>query len=75
MRRLKRNGVLVYLDRPLEDLLPTDDRPLTDSTDKIRRLYEIRRPLYQAAADITITEWSSIEKTLAQILQEWSNIR
>jgi len=75
VRRLKRNGVLVYLDRPLEQLLPTDDRPLADSTDKIRRLYEIRRPLYQAAADITITEWSSIEKTLAQILQEWSNIR
>lgn len=74
VRRLKRNGVLVYLDRPLEQLLPTDDRPLADSTDKIRSLYEIRRPLYQAAADITITEWSSIEKTLAQILQEWSNI-
>ena len=75
VRRLKRNGVLVYLDRPLEQLLPTDDRPLADSTDKIRSLYEIRRPLYQAAADITITEWSSIEKTLAQILQEWSKIQ
>lgn len=74
VRRLRRNGVLVYLDRPLKDLLPADDRPLADSADKIRKLYDVRRPLYQAAADITITEWSSIDKTLEQILQEWGKI-
>ena len=33
---LKSNGVLVFLDRPPSELIPTSDRPLADREDKIR---------------------------------------
>ncbi|MBE6989374.1 MAG: shikimate dehydrogenase [Ruminococcaceae bacterium] len=51
---LRLNGSLVFLDRPLEHLLPTADRPLSDSNDKLRSLYARRRPIYLSAADAVI---------------------
>ena len=49
--RLKRNGRLFLLDRSLSELLPTADRPLANSREKIERLYRERMPVYRAAAD------------------------
>lgn len=51
MWRLARNGVLVYLTRPLE-AFATEERPL--SAGGVAALYEARRPLYEAYADITV---------------------
>lgn len=51
---LKQNGVLAFLDRPLSALLPTDDRPLSNDAAKLRALYETRRPIYTAAADVIV---------------------
>lgn len=52
---LRRNGKLYLLDRPLRDLLPTDDRPLANTVEKITALYHEREPIYKAAADAVIT--------------------
>ena len=60
---LKQNGTLVFLDRPLEALLPTDDRPLADTEEKIKQLYAEREPVYRAAADEIIP----VDDTPAQI--------
>ena len=51
---LKQNGVVVFLDRALSELLPTADRPLANSAEKIRALYGARRPKYLASADVTL---------------------
>lgn len=51
VRRLRQNGRLVFLDRPLEQLTATDRHPLSDTPEKLRRLYEARHGLYLAAAD------------------------
>ena len=48
---LKQNGRLFWLDRDPDALIPTDDRPLADTADKIRTLYRERYPVYQSAAD------------------------
>ncbi len=48
---LKRNGQIYFLDRALSELLPTDDRPLADSADKITALYEKRYDRYLATCD------------------------
>lgn len=48
---LRRNGRLYFLDRPLEALLPTPDRPLASSAEDIRRRYEERYGRYLALAD------------------------
>ena len=52
--RLKHNGLLVFIDRPLSQLLPTADRPTANSAEKIARLYETRLPIYCKAADVTV---------------------
>ena len=51
VRLLKHYGRLVFLDRPLDQLLPSLDRPLGDTAEKLARLYAERRPIYLAAAD------------------------
>lgn len=51
LRALAMNGRLFFLDRPLSQLLPTEDRPLARDSQQIRRLYEERYPIYRQAAD------------------------
>ena len=51
---LRRNGRLVFLDRPLRDLLPTLDRPLASSAEAIQRRYTERYPRYCSSADCRI---------------------
>ncbi len=48
---LRQNGRLFWLDRNPDALVPTDDRPLADTAEKMRRLYLAREPVYRAAAD------------------------
>ncbi len=54
VRRLKQNGTLIFLDRPLSDLVPTADRPTASSAEAIKRRYEERYEVYTAAADLTL---------------------
>lgn len=73
VRYLKQNGVLVFLDRALENLISTEDRPLSSSPEALKKRYEERYELYKAAADIIIdansspadeaeTIWKELEK-------------
>ena len=66
---LKQNGTLVFLDRPPEALLPTDDRPLADDAAKLRALYQTRYPIYTAAADVTVPVTGTPEETAKTILE------
>ncbi len=54
IRELKRNGRLFFIDRPLRDLLPTEDRPLASTAEAIRKRYEERYDRYCAVADVRI---------------------
>ena len=65
---MKRNGTVVFLDRPLESLLPTDDRPLASDAEKVRRLYAERIPVYRASADVTVLVAGTPEETADDIL-------
>ena len=66
---LKQNGVLFFLDRDLKDLIPTSDRPLANSTDKITKLYEERHMLYENAADNKVCVSGGIEQTAREIIK------
>ena len=46
IQNLKQNGVVMFIDRDLEHLLVTDDRPLSKDTNAVAKLYEERYPLY-----------------------------
>ena len=67
IRRLKRNGRIVFLDTPLSRLTPTDDRPLSDSLEKLQSLYRQRKHLYEAAADVRIVPPVGIENAVKAV--------
>ena len=54
VRLLKQNGVLFFIDRPPEKLVPTIDRPLAADVEAIKRRYAERYEIYCAAADVVI---------------------
>lgn len=52
---LRQNGTLYFIDRPVDQLVPTNDRPLSNSAEKLVQLYDERYPAYAACADFTIS--------------------
>ncbi len=67
---LKRNGKVIFLDRELTELLPSEDRPLSKSADALGKLYSERYPKYLAAADITVKSVGSAEETLKYLISK-----
>lgn len=63
---LHQNGRIFWLQRELEKL-PTDGRPLSHR-DTLAKMYQVRRPLYQAFADETVSNDGSTEQTIRSIL-------
>ena len=51
---LKQNGRVFFIDRPLCELIPTEDRPLSNSKDAVKKLYSERYELYLKSADKVI---------------------
>lgn len=68
---LKKNGLLFFIDRPLEAIKPTDDRPLSSSEDKLRQVYEYRYPIYTREADYHIVSDNILEHTIEKVLKEF----
>lgn len=54
VRALRRNSVIVFIDRSPDRLVAAPDRPLSADKDALRRLYGERYDKYRAAADITV---------------------
>lgn len=51
---LKRNGKIFFLDRALENLIPTSDRPLSSSNEALKKRFEERYPIYNEVSDFRI---------------------
>ncbi len=54
IKRLKRNGKIVFLDRDLSDILPTPDRPLSQNRELLKKRYDERLPIYTSVSDIKV---------------------
>ena len=54
VRRLRRNGRLLFLDRPPEQLPVTDDRPLSRDRQALMQRYAERIDRYRAVADVIV---------------------
>ena len=65
MDPLRENSMVVFLRREI-GTLPTRGRPISQSND-LHELYEKRRPLYEAAADVTVDNIRP-EQTVEEIL-------
>lgn len=72
VRALKRNGVIVFLNRSVSNLTPTPDRPLSSDCAALVRLYSTRLPIYRDAADIEIAADGTSSDVAAEITKELS---
>lgn len=54
VRYLKQNGRLYFLNRSLEKLIPTSDRPLSSDIEALKRRYNERYNIYLSSADVTV---------------------
>lgn len=64
---LKKNGLIIYLDAPLERLSATEDRPLSKNPELLKKVYNERKDIYRAAADIIIDASGSVNETLSKV--------
>jgi shikimate dehydrogenase len=72
VRRLRQNGTLCFLDRPLSDLTPTSDRPTASDRAAIEARYRERLPIYRSAADRTFPVGEDFSLTVNAIIKELS---
>ena len=54
MDALRENGRIYFIDRPLERLMPTDNRPLSSTKEDIEKRYHERYKIYTEAADVRV---------------------
>jgi shikimate dehydrogenase len=71
VRALARGGRIYFLDRPLEALLPTEDRPLASTADAIRRRYAERYERYCATADVRVENGRAVEEAVSMIREDF----
>jgi len=70
VRYLKRNGKLFFLNAELSRLCATDDRPLSDTKDKLEKLYSERMGIYRSTADVIVPDMESPEAEAEYILSK-----
>ena len=67
VRALRRNGAILFLDRSLENLVATADRPLSSDTEKLKNLFEKRYDVYKSCADAVIPADGEIADVVEKI--------
>ena len=69
VRALRQNGAIFFLNRPLEDIIPTSDRPLSSDIESLRKRFEERYPIYKATGDFEIAIDGKVENAVNRILE------
>ncbi len=69
MRRLRANGRIYFINRPLKYILPTDDRPLSADREALEQRFKERYPIYQATSDAVIPVQGP-PKTVAEAIRK-----
>lgn len=74
VRALHQNGVIVYIDRPLNALALGNGRPLSQSADAAAKLYAARAPLYEAACDARIQNTGTADEAARAVKEKFDEI-
>ena len=70
VRLLRQNGKLFFLDADLNRLQATDSRPLSDTHEKLQKLYAERIDIYRGTAHVIVPDLGTAEKEAAYILSK-----
>lgn len=72
---LKLNGRVYFLDRPIEMLAVTDNRPLSKSRELLEKRFRERYGIYTSSADETIDGDGKISRIAEEIVERHRSIR
>lgn len=68
---LKQNGKIYFIDRKLELLTPTSDRPLSSDYERLKKKYYERYNKYLEGSDVVIENNESIEEAIQKIVGDF----
>jgi shikimate dehydrogenase len=71
LHRMRRGGRIYFLDRALDRICPTADRPLSSDREALARRYSERYPLYLAAADRRVAVDEEIAHSVETIRKDF----
>lgn len=66
--RLKRNGRIYFIDRSLNKLTPTGDRPLSSTKEMLRQRYNERIEKYRTSCDEIVPGDGTVNETAGRLL-------
>lgn len=67
--RLRRNGLIIFIDRDLHLLQSTSSRPLSSNKTDLEKLYNERYPIYKQSCDYIIKNNNNIEDVIKKIIE------
>lgn len=71
VRALRRTGRVYFLNRSLQSILPTEDRPLASTVEAVRKRYEERYDRYLATCDREVVIDEVVEHTVEFIRKDF----
>ena len=66
------NGRIYFLDRPISQLLPTDDRPLTSTKDALIKKFNDRYDVYLRCSDVRIDASGNVDEVSDLIMGDFA---
>lgn len=67
---LKRSGKLFFINANIKRLRATDDRPLSDTYEKLAKLYADRMSIYLSTADVVVPDMETPEAEARYIMEK-----
>lgn len=70
---LKNNSIIIFIDRDIDKLFVSSDRPLSSIMGTLEKLYNERIDLYLKYSDVQLTNNSLLEEVADQIMEVYAN--
>ncbi len=68
---LSKNSKIYFIDRPLDMLIPTSDRPTASTREAIEKIFAERYDIYKTSADVCIDGGGSADEIADAILKDF----
>ena len=73
IHNLSKNGRIYFIDRPLENLVPTSDRPTASTVEAIKKRFAERYEIYCGSADKIIKANCEAKEVFEKIKEDFQN--
>ncbi len=72
LENLRKNGRIYFINRPLEDIKTSDDRPLSSNREMLKKRFDERYDIYCNSADVIINPLDGAELNADLILEDFN---